>query len=74
MPEYLLGQQQTVTGKNAGELLRRTISALAIAALVAVILAVVVAPAFAGQGEGQNGTDSGYPRNDYNNSNFHDFD
>jgi|SRR5215212_5108662 len=39
-------QQQTLTEK-AGSALRRTISALAMAALIAVVLGIMAAPAFA---------------------------
>jgi hypothetical protein len=68
----MTGRQQTVT-ETAG-VLRRTISALAMAALVAVILVVMVAPALAGQSEGQYGIDLGSSQNHHHNGNFPDLD
>ena len=47
------GQQQAVTEK-AWRLLRQTVSALAMAALVAVVLLIMAAPAFAAGGKGSH--------------------
>ena len=70
----MMGQQETrtmvVAEKEAGGALRRTVLALAVAALMALMLVAMAAPAFAGEHKGQVGSNYGSLQNDYNYANL----